>query len=45
MALRLSHRAYILELGQIILEGNAKELINDEKVRKAYLGSTQGEKS
>jgi branched-chain amino acid transport system ATP-binding protein len=42
MALRLSHRAYILELGQIILEGNAKELINDEKVRKAYLGSTQG---
>jgi branched-chain amino acid transport system ATP-binding protein len=42
MALRLSHRAYILELGEIILEGNAKELINDEKVRKAYLGSTQG---
>ena len=41
MALRLSHRAYILELGQIILEGNAKELISDEKVRKAYLGSTQ----
>ena len=45
MALRLSHRAYILELGQIILEGNAKELINDEKVRKAYLGSAQGQKS
>ncbi|MGD0234357.1 MAG: ABC transporter ATP-binding protein [Syntrophorhabdales bacterium] len=45
MALRLSHRAYILELGQIILEGNAKELINDEKVRKAYLGSTHGHKS
>jgi branched-chain amino acid transport system ATP-binding protein len=42
MALRLSHRAYILELGQIILEGNAKKLINDEKVRKAYLGSSQG---
>jgi branched-chain amino acid transport system ATP-binding protein len=41
MALRLSHRAYILELGQIILEGNAKELINDEKVRRAYLGSTR----
>ncbi len=39
MALRLSHRAYILELGRIILEGNAKELITDEKVRKAYLGS------
>jgi branched-chain amino acid transport system ATP-binding protein len=45
MALRLSHRAYILELGQIILEGNAKELINNEKVRKAYLGSTQAQKS
>jgi branched-chain amino acid transport system ATP-binding protein len=41
MALRLSHRAYILELGQIILEGNAKELINDEKVKKAYLGSAR----
>ena len=42
MALRLSHRAYILELGEIVLEGNAKEMINDEKVRKAYLGTTQG---
>ncbi len=41
MALRLSHRAYILELGQIILEGNAKELINDEKVAKAYLGTAR----
>ena len=40
MALRLSHRAYILELGKIILEGNAKELINDEKVKKAYLGTS-----
>jgi branched-chain amino acid transport system ATP-binding protein len=44
MALRLSHRAYILELGQIILEGNAKELINDEKVKKAYLGSVQADR-
>ncbi len=39
MALRLSHRAYILELGRIIVEGDAKELLHDEKVRKAYLGS------
>ncbi len=43
MALRLSHRAYILELGRIIVEGNAKDLINDEKVKKAYLGNAQGE--
>jgi branched-chain amino acid transport system ATP-binding protein len=41
MALRLSHRAYILELGRIIAEGDAKELINDEKVKKAYLGSAE----
>ena len=34
----------ILELGQIILEGNAKELINDEKVKRAYLGSTHEER-
>ncbi len=39
MALRLAHRAYILELGKIILQGNARELANDEGVKKAYLGN------
>jgi branched-chain amino acid transport system ATP-binding protein len=39
MALRLAHRAYILELGRIILEGNARELARNEGVKKAYLGT------
>jgi branched-chain amino acid transport system ATP-binding protein len=39
LALRLAHRAYILELGKIILQGNARELANDEGVKKAYLGT------
>ena len=39
MALRLAHRAYILELGKIILQGNARELAGNEAVKKAYLGT------
>jgi len=39
MALRLAHRAYILELGKIILQGNARELADDESVKRAYLGT------
>jgi branched-chain amino acid transport system ATP-binding protein len=39
MALRLAHRAYILELGKIILQGYARELADNEGVRKAYLGT------
>lgn len=38
MALRLSHRAYVMETGSIVLEGDAKKLANDDQVRKAYLG-------
>lgn len=38
LALRLASRAYVLELGEIILEGNSAELVNDERVKKAYLG-------
>jgi branched-chain amino acid transport system ATP-binding protein len=39
MALRLAHRAYILELGKIILQGNARDLACNEGVKKAYLGT------
>jgi branched-chain amino acid transport system ATP-binding protein len=39
MALKLARRAYILELGRIVLQGNARELVNDEGVKKAYLGT------
>lgn len=38
MALSIAHRAYVLETGRIVLEGNAKDIAKDEKVRKAYLG-------
>lgn len=37
-ALSIADRAYILETGKIILEGDAKVLMNDERVKKAYLG-------
>ena len=37
-ALAIADRAYVLETGSISLEGNAVELINDEQVKKAYLG-------
>ena len=38
MALNLAHRGYVLETGEIILEGKATDLIQDERVKKAYLG-------
>ncbi|WP_243832421.1 ABC transporter ATP-binding protein [Hypnocyclicus thermotrophus] len=38
MALKISDRAYILETGNIIKSGNAKNLLHDEAVREAYLG-------
>jgi branched-chain amino acid transport system ATP-binding protein len=37
-ALSIAHRAYVLETGNIVLEGDAKKLMNDEIVKKAYLG-------
>lgn len=38
LALQIAHRAYILEAGQLILTGAASELLDDERVKKAYLG-------
>ena len=37
-ALSIADRAYVLETGNIILEGNANDLLNDDSVKKAYLG-------
>ncbi len=37
-ALKLADRAYILETGRIVLEGNAHELLEDPRVQAAYLG-------
>ncbi|MDO4788590.1 MAG: ABC transporter ATP-binding protein [Johnsonella sp.] len=36
-ALAIADRAYVLETGKIVLSGNAKELMNNEEVKKAYL--------
>jgi branched-chain amino acid transport system ATP-binding protein len=37
-ALGVANRAYVLEVGQIVLEGPAKDLAKDDQIRKAYLG-------
>ena len=39
MALSIANRAYVLETGRITMEGDAKGLLNNEQVRKAYLGA------
>ena len=38
MALQVAHRGYVLETGQVTLEGPAKDLLENPKVRSAYLG-------
>ena len=37
-ALSIADRAYVLETGNIVLEGDAKVLMNDDSIKKAYLG-------
>ena len=39
MALKLSSRAYVLETGRVALEGASDELVNNEDVRRLYLGA------
>jgi branched-chain amino acid transport system ATP-binding protein len=39
MALQISQRAYVLELGKNKFEGPGKELLSDERIREAYLGA------
>jgi branched-chain amino acid transport system ATP-binding protein len=38
LALKLANRGYVLETGNIVLTGQASELLNSEHVKKAYLG-------
>lgn len=38
MALQCAHRAYIIQNGTIDFEGNSRDLINNDKVKAAYLG-------
>jgi len=37
-SLRISHRAYVLETGRVVMTGSGEELLNDEHVKKAFLG-------
>lgn len=37
-ALSIANRAYVLETGNIVLEGDARELMDDDSIKKAYLG-------
>ena len=39
IALSISNRAYVLETGKIVMEGEGQELLQDDQVRKAYLGA------
>ena len=38
MALRVAHRAYVLEVGSVVMQGDAKKLAASDEVKKAYLG-------
>ena len=38
MALRIADKAYVLETGKIVMSGTGKELLENEKVKEAYLG-------
>jgi branched-chain amino acid transport system ATP-binding protein len=38
MALAISHRGYVLETGNVILEGKSSDLVGNDRVREAYLG-------
>ena len=41
MALATAHRAYVLELGRLVLEGDARSLASDPRMTAAYLGSSK----
>jgi len=38
MALQVAHRAYVLEVGSVVMQGDAKQLAASDEVKKAYLG-------
>ena len=41
--LRITHRAYIINAGKVIANGDAQSIVADEQVRRVYLGSSFGE--
>ena len=41
LALDVSDRAYIMNVGKIVIEGESKKLLNDPAIQEAYLGFTK----
>jgi len=39
-ALKITQRAYVIELGKIVHHGNSSDLLNSDEIRKSYLGET-----
>ena len=37
-ALKIAHRGYVMENGRVVMENSAEALLNDQAVRRAYLG-------
>jgi len=38
MALSISNRAYAMSTGNVVIEGESKALLNDDRIKAAYLG-------
>ncbi|MBV9559448.1 MAG: ATP-binding cassette domain-containing protein, partial [Bradyrhizobium sp.] len=41
LALQIAHRGFVLQTGRIVLSGSASSLLNDPRIRDAYLGGEQ----
>jgi branched-chain amino acid transport system ATP-binding protein len=41
MALSIAHRGYVLQTGEVVLSGTAKSLLENEMLKKTYLGEMQ----
>jgi branched-chain amino acid transport system ATP-binding protein len=39
MALELANRAYVVENGRIVKQGDSRDMLNDKHIREAYLGT------
>jgi len=39
LALKVAHRVYLLETGNVVASGTAAEISSDDSIRKAYLGA------
>ena len=39
LALEISHRAYVFEIGKIALSGDSRALAEDSRIRKVYMGA------